>query len=352
MKGKPIKVGEAEVSIVKSTLSAIVVAGLAGLPAASPAAAGEGEITFCNEFPHMVYIAIAYEQSPGFYLSRGWLSLNTGECSPFDAAIRVKTFYYRGKSVPYREGKHTVKTTWGGDKDFAIWERDNFQYYGAQKRVLNSSLESFSKGPESTEEGLTTTITFLADGRTMTTIPGPSKADALESDPDYQKCRDSSGDEAITACDRAIGSGKFSGKLLAILHVNRGVERGNKSDSEGALSDYDEAIQLNPSNSAALNNRGVVYIEKGEYDRAIQDLDQAINLKPDYSRAFRNRGDAYRKKGDRDHAVADYQKALSFSPEEALRKEIEAALDDLGAGTGTRAPSPSGSPTTGKSLPN
>lgn len=332
-------------SVSRSTLGAIVIAGLAGLPAVSPAAAGEGEITFCNEFPHMVYIAIAYEQSPGFFLSRGWLSLNTGDCSVFDTAIRVKTFYYRGRSVPYREGRHTVRTTWGGDKDFAIWERDNFQYYGAQNRVLNSSLESFSKGPETTGDAITTTITFLADGRTMTTIPAPSKADALESDPDYQACRDSSGDEAIAACGRAIGSGKFSGDFLAVLHVNRGVERGNKNDPEGALSDYDEAIRLNPSNAKALNNRGASYFEKSEYDRAIQDLDQAIKLQPDYSRAFRNRGDAYRKKGDRDHAIADYQKALSFNPDEALRKEIQAALEDLGAGVGAGAPSPSGSST-------
>jgi hypothetical protein len=64
--------------------------------------------------------------------------------------------------------------SWGGDKDFAIWERDNFQYYDAEKRVLKSSLASFTKGPETTGDGITATVTFLAEGGSRMTVPAPS----------------------------------------------------------------------------------------------------------------------------------------------------------------------------------
>ena len=43
------------------------------VPLAPPNAfAGEGEITFCNEFPHKVYVAIAYLQTDfNNHISRG-----------------------------------------------------------------------------------------------------------------------------------------------------------------------------------------------------------------------------------------------------------------------------------------
>ena len=60
------------------------------------------DITFCNEFPQLVYVAMAYPQNGGSWISRGWISHKTGECSLFDPALRVKTFYYRGESAAYR----------------------------------------------------------------------------------------------------------------------------------------------------------------------------------------------------------------------------------------------------------
>lgn len=45
--------------LLRSALGAMLLA--LSVPLAAPAAfAAEGEITFCNEFPHKVYVAIAY----------------------------------------------------------------------------------------------------------------------------------------------------------------------------------------------------------------------------------------------------------------------------------------------------
>jgi Protein of unknown function (DUF1036) len=151
-----------------------LIAGAVGVTCllAMPAAA---DIVFCNKFAATVNVAIAYPQQDGSWLSRGWLSLDTGDRSAFDTALRVKTFYYRGESAPYREGRKTVRRSWAsGEGTFAMWEKDNFNYWNAQTKVLNSSMEAFSKGGETSGDAISATVTFEADGiHTTTTIKGP-----------------------------------------------------------------------------------------------------------------------------------------------------------------------------------
>lgn len=147
----------------------------AALSAAPSARAG---LTFCNEFPHTVFIAIAYPQENGTWLSRGWLEVATGDCLPFDTAIHAKSFYYRAESEPYRDGGKQVKMSWGDKsaRSFAVWEDDNFQYYDAEHRVLRSTLVGFSKGPDGSDER-DVTVTFGADGSSIETISGDAKSE-------------------------------------------------------------------------------------------------------------------------------------------------------------------------------
>lgn len=135
----------------------------------------EAEIAFCNKFPHLVYVAIAYPQTDGSnsWISRGWLNISTGNCAEFDTALHVKTLFYRGESVSYRQGSESMKNVWGGNSDtkFAIWEDDNFNYWNAQTKVLKSTLVGFTKVGEATGEALSVRVTFEADGiHTTTTI--------------------------------------------------------------------------------------------------------------------------------------------------------------------------------------
>ena len=72
------------------------------------------DVVFCNKFAHTVFVAIAYPQGDGSWMSRGWLELATGQCNTFDSAIVVKTFYFRGMTDPYRNAAHRrVVRTWG-----------------------------------------------------------------------------------------------------------------------------------------------------------------------------------------------------------------------------------------------
>ena len=83
---------------------------------------------------------------------------------------------------------------------------------------------------------------------------------------------------------------------------NRGNAYAKKGDLDRAISDFNEAIDLDLKNAAAFYNRGNAYLEKGDFDRAISDFDDAIKLgfKLDSKDAFvfHNRGTAYQEKGD------------------------------------------------------
>jgi uncharacterized membrane protein len=161
--------------------SGLISASLASfvLLAAPCARAGNGDVSFCNEFPHKLYIAIAYlETDVSNYLSRGWLEVETGKCYIFDTAIRVPSFYYRAESETYRDGKHRVKMEWGNDKQFAV--RDvNFQSYNAEKAYSGMRLAGFSKAPDS-EDGspITAIVTFTETGGSNITMPAPEKPEA------------------------------------------------------------------------------------------------------------------------------------------------------------------------------
>jgi tetratricopeptide (TPR) repeat protein len=51
---------------------------------------------------------------------------------------------------------------------------------------------------------------------------------------------------------------------------------------------------------------GRTYYSKGDYDRAITDFDQAIGLEPKAASLYNFRGEAYDAKNDPDHAIADF----------------------------------------------
>lgn len=224
--------------------------------------------------------------------------------------------------------------------------------------------------------GAALTIAAIA-GAVLLLMPywnrGGGSTASLADDPDYQACAKMSGDTAIAFCDRALASGKFTGKELAIAYLNRGYERGTKNDRDGELSDYEAAIRADPTYALAYSNRGIVYRRLGKLDLALEDLNEAIRLDAtadaynrrglihqdksdlenalkdfndavrldsDHSSALINRADLYRQTGKLDLATADYKKALSLDMDAATRQNVVAALSSLGVTTGDKDADP------------
>src|SRR3954447_18848156 len=93
---------------------------------------------------------------------------------------------------------------------------------------------------------------------------------------DWETCAKAAGDEALAACTRAIKSGTYNGKTLALAYSNRGVEWKAKGEYAKAIADFDEAIKADPQQAAAYNNRGIAYAATRDYEKPIADYDRAV----------------------------------------------------------------------------
>ncbi len=96
-------------------------------------------------------------------------------------------------------------------------------------------------------------------------------------------------------------------KEKPVDYNNRGIAKKHKGDLDGAIADYDRAIQINPKYDSAYNNRGSAKQDKGDLDGAIADYDRAIQINPKYDMAYKNRGLANTKKRNWADALADYR---------------------------------------------
>src|SRR5262245_39601535 len=132
-------------------------------------------------------------------------------------------------------------------------------------------------------------------------------------------CKDesSAADAAIAACTKIISASKARTNDLASTYYNRAIAYRQKSDLDNAISDYNDAIKINPKHARAFNNRGTIYKEKGDLDRAIADFSEAIRLDPKFTAAYFNRGNAYDDKRDDEKALADLEAAIKLDPKSA-----------------------------------
>lgn len=138
----------------------------------------------------------------------------------------------------------------------------------------------------------------------MLVVSVPAAAD------DASTCNKASGQEALAACDRAIASGRFSARELADLYNDRGAEWLNQDLYARAITDFSEAIRVDPSYGRPYRNRGSALRLQGNSRRALADFDQAIRIDPGDKVAYRLRGVTYQDRGDFDHAIADFDQSL------------------------------------------
>jgi tetratricopeptide (TPR) repeat protein len=105
-----------------------------------------------------------------------------------------------------------------------------------------------------------------------------------------------------------------------------------------AITQYSQAIALDPNIALIYQGRGVAYAGVQDYAAAIADFNRAIELDPDQSATYLERGRVYVRTEDFGAAEADVQHAIDISnsdpeifyPAEALLASIrsgDAALD-------------------------
>ncbi len=107
----------------------------------------------------------------------------------------------------------------------------------------------------------------------------------------------------------------FTPSLSANDYFDRAHEKQNRGDKQGAITDYSEAIRLNPNYAQAYNNRGLAKNNIGNRQGAILDYNEAIRLNPKYSLAYYNRGLVKYKLEDKHGSIADYNKSIRLNPD-------------------------------------
>jgi tetratricopeptide (TPR) repeat protein len=112
---------------------------------------------------------------------------------------------------------------------------------------------------------------------------------------------------------------------------NRGNARVSQNKLDGAIADFNQAIELAPEQPDPYLNRGTALEAKGEFAAAIADYNQVLALDPQDAFAFNNRGNAEGGLGDWPAALADFQQATAIAPDFAFAQGNTAlALYELG----------------------
>lgn len=112
----------------------------------------------------------------------------------------------------------------------------------------------------------------------------------------------------------------------ASVHFNRGVEWYAKNELDRALSEFNEAIRLDPDSASTYCCRGLVWYDKKDLDRAIADYDEAIGLDPKHTWAYNNRANAWAAKRNFARAIADYSEAIQLDSSFAAAYKNRASI--------------------------
>jgi len=129
--------------------------------------------------------------------------------------------------------------------------------------------------------------------------------------------------EVIKLCVEAIRAGvneetaEYARKLSAWAFNRRGELFAADGDEEQALSDFDKAVQIDPTRWQAMHNRGISYAMQGRFNEALEDFNRTVELKPDYATVYFNRGEVRYELGQFEEAIKNYTKALELKPDDS-----------------------------------
>ncbi|WP_228037240.1 tetratricopeptide repeat protein, partial [Cuspidothrix issatschenkoi] len=131
-------------------------------------------------------------------------------------------------------------------------------------------------------------------------------------------------DKTLVGIDELLYPGGLCGYLESLSfydadkYISLGDECINNLDYQGAITNYSQALQLNPENAEIYFKRAETHHQLGNFRDAINDYSQAIYINPKDAYSYNNRGIIYEKFGYIDYAINDYEKALKINPKEAV----------------------------------
>ena len=99
----------------------------------------------------------------------------------------------------------------------------------------------------------------------------------------------------------------------ATFYNNLGILHKEQGKIKSALTYYNQAIEINPTDANAYYNKGLLHYKQGKIDLAFTNFERTIELSPNRAEGYIGRGVCYAEQGKMDLALADYTKAIQPS---------------------------------------
>jgi superkiller protein 3 len=116
----------------------------------------------------------------------------------------------------------------------------------------------------------------------------------------------------------------------AVRRNNFGAELLRQGKLAEAITEFRQAVTLDPGYAPAWRNLGFALDKQGQVDEAVAAYQKALQLEPDLN-AHNNLGVLYDKQGRHEQAIQEFEKALKLDPANAtIRKNLETARQNQG----------------------
>jgi tetratricopeptide (TPR) repeat protein len=102
--------------------------------------------------------------------------------------------------------------------------------------------------------------------------------------------------------------------LMAELNLGEALYKSGRTPE--ALSHFDRALQIDPSQAWVCSSMGAALLEIGRPNESLASLQKAIELEPKFSDAHYNLGNTFLALGRAQEAVAQYKQALDLMPDD------------------------------------
>jgi len=121
-------------------------------------------------------------------------------------------------------------------------------------------------------------------------------------------------DVALKVANDVIALATLKTDDKANLLYQRGLIKVQMKDYEGAIYDYDQAIQYKADHLGSYIGRADAYVAAGKLDKAAESFDAAVQKFPKYPLVYNNRGRFLLDQGKADEAIQSFTQASQVDP--------------------------------------